>query len=82
MNYIYINRIHMGKQIKNILDIDKLRVFQNFESALSDIKDYMDTKHIQSTYDKHIEFKEDRIYVFQNYIDDQYIFIERHHLNI
>ena len=41
----------------------------------------MDTKHIHSSYDKHIEFKEDRIYVFQNYIDDQYIFIERHHLN-
>ena len=81
MNYIYINRIHMGKQIKNILDIDKLRVFQNFEAALTDIKEYMDTQHIQSTYDKHIEFKEDRIYVFQNYIDDQYIFIERHHLN-
>tara|TARA_B110001469_G_scaffold30424_1_gene30986 strand:- start:200 stop:415 length:216 start_codon:yes stop_codon:yes gene_type:complete len=71
----------MEKQIKNILDIDKLRVFQNFEAALSDIKGYMDTQHIHSSYDKHIEFKEDRIYVFQNYIDDQYIFIERHHLN-
>ena len=78
MNYVYINRIHMEKQIKNILDIEKLRVFQTFESALTDINDYMDKKHIQSTYDKHIDFKEDRIYVFQNYIDDQYIFIERH----
>ena len=37
MNYIYINRIHMGTQIKNMLDIDKLRVFQNFEAALTDI---------------------------------------------
>ena len=81
MNYIYINRIHMGTHIKNILDIDKLRVFQTFESALTDINDYMDTNHIHSTYDKHIEFKNERIFMFQNYIDDQYIFIERHHLN-
>jgi len=68
----------MDKQIKNILDIDKLRVFKTFELALIDIKEYMQIHNINSTYDKHIQFKGDRIYIFQNYIEDQYIFIERH----
>jgi hypothetical protein len=62
---------------KNIFDIEKLKVFKTFESALADINEYMKLHKLHSTYDKHIEFKGERLYVFQNFIDDQYIFIER-----
>jgi hypothetical protein len=78
MNYVYINRVLIEPITKNILDIEKLKVFKTFESALADINEYLKLHKLNSTYDKHIEFKDERLYVFQNFMDDQYIFIERH----
>jgi len=62
---------------KHILNIEPLDIYSSFEKALISINQYMNEHKIHSSYDKHIEFRDNRIYIYQNFMDEQYIFIER-----
>jgi hypothetical protein len=77
MNYVYIPRIVMKHMEKHILDIEPLHIYSSFETALININQYIHKHKIIATYNKHIEFRDNRIYIYQNHIDDQFIFIER-----
>jgi len=59
------------------MEIENLQLFTTFEEALSKIKRHMDkNKLIQST---NTQFNEhNRYYVYENFIEEEFIWIERH----
>ena len=73
---IYIIRICLHP-LRNPMEIENLQLFTTFEEALSKIKRHMDkNKLIQST---NTQFNEhNRYYVYENFIEEEFIWIERH----
>ena len=74
--HIYIIRICLHP-LRNPMTIDNLQLFTTFEEALSKIKRHMEkNKLIQST---NTQFNGDnRYYVYENFIEEEFIWIERH----
>ena len=76
---IFIIRICLHP-LRNPMTIENLQIFSTFEEALSKIKRHMEkNKLIQST---NTQFNEhNRYYVYENFIEEEFIWIERHKIN-
>ena len=73
---IFIIRICLHP-LRNPMTIENLQIFTTFEEALSKIKRHMDkNKLIQSNNDQFNE--NNRYYVYENFIEEEFIWIERH----
>ena len=77
---IYIIRICLHP-LRNPMTIENLQIFTTFEDAFSKIKRHMDkNKLIQST---NTQFNDrNRYYVYENFIEEEFIWIERHTIKI
>jgi len=77
---VYIIRICLHP-LRNPMTIENLQVFTIFEDALSKIRRHMEKYNlIQST---RTQFNEsNRYYVYENFIEEEFIWIERHKIKI
>ena len=73
---IFIIRICLHP-LRNPMTIENLQIFSTFEEALSKIKRHMEkNKLVQST---NTQFNgANRYYVYENFIEEEFIWIERH----
>ena len=73
---VYIIRICLHP-LRNPMTIENLQVFTTFEDALSKIKRHMEKYNlIQSNNNQFNE--NNRYYVYENFIEEEFIWIERH----
>ena len=80
LQQIFIIRICL-QPLRNPMTIENLQLFTTFEEAHEKIKRHM-TKHnlIQSNNDQFNEGS--RYYVYENFIEEEFIWIERHTIKI
>ena len=78
--HIYIIRICLHP-LRNPMTIDNLQLFTTFEDAHTKIKRHMEKYNlIQSG---NTQFNEhNRYYVYENFIEEEFIWIERHTIKI
>jgi len=63
--------------LRNPMNIDNLQLFTSLDSALNSIKQYM-IEH-KLTKSDNCEFNENnRYYVYENFMEEEFIWIERH----
>lgn len=77
--YIYILRICL-LPLRNPLTIDNLHVFTEYQDALEKGK-YILNKHKLSLRDTNEFNNQDRNYIYEDFIGEQFIWIERHKIN-
>jgi len=80
LQQIFIIRICL-QPLRNPMTIENLQLFTTFEGAFSKIKRHM-TKHnlIQSNNNQFND--NNRYYVYENFIEEEFIWIERHTIKI
>ena len=77
---IYIIRICLHP-LRNPMTIENLQIFTTFEEAHEKIKRHMDkNKLIRSNNNQFNE--SNRYYVYENFIEEEFIWIERHTIKI
>ena len=77
---VFIIRICLHP-LRNPMTIENLQLFTTFEEALSKIKRHMEkNKLIKSNNDQFNEHN--RYYVYENFIEEEFIWIERHPIKI
>jgi hypothetical protein len=77
---IFIIRICLHP-LRNPMTIENLQIFTTFEEAYEKIKRHMEkNKLIQST---NTQFNEhNRYYVYENFIEEEFIWIEKHTIKV
>ena len=79
MNEIFIVRICL-LPLRNPLTLDNLQIFTTFQGAYDLVKQFMDTHKLSI---KDNSFNEtNRYYVYEDFMNEQFIWIERHAINI
>jgi len=74
--HIYIIRICLYP-LRNPMTIENLQIFTTFEEALSKIKRHMDKHNLIKSNNN--QFNENnRYYIYENFIEEEFIWIERH----
>ena len=77
---IYIVRICL-QPLRNPLVIDNMPVFGSYEEAYSYAEKFMNTNKMSIQSNTSFDDR-NRNYVYQDFIDEQFIWIEKHTINI
>lgn len=80
MTYIYIIR-NCLLPLRNPLTIDNLLIFLSFDEAYHVISEYI-TSHKLNMCDTNKFDENDRYYVYEDFMDEQFIWIERYNLQL